>query len=65
MNRNEFGAGVLVGGLIGLAVGYLLRRGLRDQADEATAPETIDLTPALQRRAAVAGGAGDAVEASE
>ncbi|HEY8739616.1 MAG TPA: hypothetical protein VIN56_03365 [Candidatus Dormibacteraeota bacterium] len=64
MARNEFVAGVLLGGLAGVALGYLIRRDGMDRQDDLVAPETIDLTPVLQRRSAAAT-AGDAVQASE
>ena len=64
MGRNEFGLGVLAGGLVGLAIGYLIRSTTDEPEDQLSAPETIDLTPALQRRNAMAV-AGEAAEASE
>jgi hypothetical protein len=64
MKRNEFALGVALGGLAGLAVGYLIRRDRMDRDDELTAPETIDLTPALRRRNASAA-VGEAVQASD
>ena len=64
MARNEFGLGVLAGGLAGVAIGYLIKRAT-DQPEEQPSPsETIDLTPALQRRSALAV-SGDPAEASE
>lgn len=64
MKRNEFALGVALGGLAGLALGYLIWRDGMDRDDELTAPETIDLTPALRRRNASAV-VGEAVQASE
>ena len=65
MGRNEFALGVLVGGLAGAAIGYLIRRDRSGALDELADPQTIDLTPALQRRAAVAATVGEVAEASE
>jgi hypothetical protein len=64
MSRNQFVLGVALGGLAGIALGYLIRRDGMDRDDELTAPETIDLTPALQRRNA-SSLMGEAVQASE
>lgn len=64
MSRTEFALGVALGGLAGIVLGYLIRREGMDRDDELTAPETIDLTPALQRRNASAL-MGEAVQASE
>ncbi|MDQ6746923.1 MAG: hypothetical protein M3010_02270 [Candidatus Dormibacteraeota bacterium] len=64
MARNEFALGVLLGGLAGVALGYLIRRDGMDTQDGLADPQTIDLTPVLQRRSAAAMG-GEAVEASE
>jgi len=64
MARSDFGLGVLVGGLAGLAIGYLTLR-TRSQPDEDfSAPDTIDLTPAMHRRDAAAA-AAEPVEALE
>ena len=52
MGRNEFALGVVLGGLAGLAVGYVIRRGTGDEADYLSNSQTIDLTPALARRTA-------------
>ena len=65
MDRNEFALGVLVGGLAGAALGYLIRRDRSDAKDELDTEDTIDLTPALRRRAAVAIPVGEVAEASE
>lgn len=64
MARNEFALGVALGGLVGVAVGYLIMRDGMDRDNELTAPETIDLTPALQRRNASTL-MGEAAQASE
>ncbi|MEA2681699.1 MAG: hypothetical protein QOK05_27 [Chloroflexota bacterium] len=64
MDRQEFALGVALGGLAGIALGYLIRRDGMDRDDELTAPETIDLTPALQRRNASLR-TGEAAQASE
>jgi hypothetical protein len=64
MGRNEFGLGVLVGGLIGVSIGYLIKRTSDTSDEELSAPDLIDLTPALQRRSAMAA-VGDVAEASE
>jgi predicted DNA-binding transcriptional regulator YafY len=64
MARNEFALGVALGGLAGLALGYLIRRNGMDSDEQLTAPETIDLTPALRRRNASAV-VGEAVQASD
>ena len=52
MGRNEFGLGVLAGGLAGMAIGYLIRRTSNNPSEDLSAPDTIDLTPALRRREA-------------
>lgn len=60
MARSNFALGVLIGGLAGLAAGYLLSRNGQAGAD-LSAPDSIDLTPALelrQSRAAAAGARG-------
>ena len=54
MGRNEFGLGVLAGGLAGVVIGYLISRTSKNQSEELSAPDTIDLTPALRRREAAA-----------
>ena len=64
MARNEFGLGVLAGGLVGVAIGYLIRRTTDEPEEQLSAPDTIDLTPALQRRNAVVV-PGEAAEALE
>ena len=65
MGRNEFGLGVLVGGLAGVAIGYLIRHISNESSEELSAPDTIDLTPALQRRNAVAAESGETAAALE
>jgi hypothetical protein len=51
MERSGFAAGLVLGGLGGVLVGYLLSRN-SDQDFDRNRPETIDLTPALKRNAA-------------
>lgn len=65
MGRNEFGLGVLVGGLAGLAIGYVIRRRSMHEMDDFSSPETIDLTPALLRRSALAANVAETAGASE
>jgi hypothetical protein len=65
MGRNEFALGVLVGGLVGVVLGYVVRRGSAEEQDDLTSPQTIDLTPALQRRSALAATAGESAGGSE
>ncbi|HEV3232355.1 MAG TPA: hypothetical protein VG245_08880 [Candidatus Dormibacteraeota bacterium] len=62
MARNGFALGVVLGGLTGVAVGYLLSRS-GSASSEAPPASTIDLTPALERRAALATDGGDAAPA--
>lgn len=63
MARSNFALGVLIGSLAGLAAGYLLSRNGQPGAD-LSAPDSIDLTPALElrqsRAAAGAARGGDA-----
>ena len=65
LGRKEFGLGVLVGGLTGLAIGYVIRRRSMHDIDELSSPETIDLTPALRRRSALAATVPETAGASE
>ncbi|HEV1998444.1 MAG TPA: hypothetical protein VGR61_09990 [Candidatus Dormibacteraeota bacterium] len=65
MGRNEFALGVLLGGLAGLAVGYVIRRGSVEQTDDLSGSQTIDLTPALARRGARADMVGESAGAFE
>lgn len=65
MERGEFGLGVLAGGLAGLAIGYAIRRRSAGNEDDLAGPETIDLTPALMRRNAVAANVAETAGASE
>lgn len=65
MGRSEFGLGVLLGGLAGLAAGYLISQRTKENTEELSAPETIDLTPALRRRSALAAVPGEPAEAIE
>jgi len=65
MGRSEFGLGVLVGGLAGVAAGYLISRTATESAEEPSAPDTIDLTPALQRRSALAAESAETAGAQE
>jgi len=54
--RGEFAAGLALGGLAGLVVGYLVSR--NDQLEAEPPTGTIDLTPTMEaeeRRAAAAG----------
>ena len=64
MARNEFALGVLLGGLAGIALGYLIRRDDTEPKEGLVDPQTIDLTPVLQRRSAAAV-VGDTAQASE
>jgi hypothetical protein len=65
MARSEFGLGVLLGGLAGVAIGYLIRQTANHPSEETSAPDTIDLTPALQRRNAAGGAATGTAAAVE
>jgi hypothetical protein len=47
MSRSGFAAGVIIGGLGGLAIGYLLYRSSQNGADQA-ALNSIDLTPSIE-----------------
>jgi hypothetical protein len=47
MARSGFAAGLIVGGLGGLAIGYLLYRGSQNGAEPAL-PGSIDLTPTIE-----------------
>ena len=63
MARSEFALGALLGGLTGLALGYLISRN-GSAAGEAPPASTIDLTPVLERRSAAdAAAAADPAEA--
>ena len=65
MDRKEFTLGVLLGGLAGLAIGYVIKRGTANQTDDFASPETIDLTPALARRSALAANVGETAGVAE
>lgn len=47
MARSGFAAGLIMGGLGGLAVGYLLQRSSKNGAEQ-PAMNTIDLTPSIE-----------------
>ncbi|MFN2466489.1 MAG: hypothetical protein ABR598_09530 [Candidatus Dormibacteria bacterium] len=64
MARNEFALGVALGSLAGFALGYLIKRESSESPEELADPQTIDLTPVLQRRSAAAA-MGEAAQASE
>lgn len=62
MARNGFATGLVVGGLGGLAIGYLLYRSSRNGAQEPT--PSIDLTPTIELKDPAANPRGsEAVEA--
>jgi hypothetical protein len=65
MGRNEFALGVLVGSLAGLALGYVIKRAASQETDDLASPETIDLTPALERRNALAATVGETAGVAE
>ena len=65
MGRNEFALGVLLGGLAGVAIGYLIKRGSSAETDDLGGLQTIDLTPALARRSALAATVGETAGVAE
>jgi hypothetical protein len=63
MARSGFAAGVIIGGLSGLAVGYLLHRSNQNGAEQPVM-KTIDLTPSIELKDAGSNPRGsEAVEA--
>lgn len=58
MERNDFALGLVLGGLAGVAAGYLISR--NGHTEDVPASATIDLTPAMEKAAPPAGRAAPA-----